>query len=162
MADRPYGTEPVTYKGREYVIEYYTDDDTDTPWDRECGHGHVSEWTTNPKAPHERVLCKRGRSFRYYDMHETMRTARSQGWGLHATEIEKLAIEHNRKPTKAMIVAEAVERDFKRLKDWCDNAWFYAGVIVRDVLTDATAMCFGYESDYIDTPPRSSTTTSMT
>lgn len=70
------------------------DDDSDAPWDREDGHGPVSDWRkcdyagNVPKSPGELMLCDNDRSgmsghksARFYDYAEACRIARRDGWG---------------------------------------------------------------------------------
>jgi len=51
------------------------------PWDEECGHGDVSDWTTRDKLPGELVLSEDGRSKRFYDFAGACKIARRDGWG---------------------------------------------------------------------------------
>jgi hypothetical protein len=95
------------------------DDDSRVPWE-DCGHGPVSEWTTRDKRPGERVLCTDGRSKRFYDFADAIKTAKADGW--------------DAKPyggTAGQRAARAVEADFRNLQAWCNDQWWYVGVCVR-------------------------------
>lgn len=70
-----------THNGVQFVAEVFHDDTADAPWDREDGHGPVTDWTTRDKAPGELILASDGRRRRYYDFAEACRIARRDGWG---------------------------------------------------------------------------------
>lgn len=75
--------ESISYEdgNRTITATIHSDDDTTPPWDREDGHGEVSEWTGRDKLPGELVLCdERGRK-RFYDYAAAVKTARAEGWG---------------------------------------------------------------------------------
>lgn len=59
----------------------HADTDTRTPWEDDCGHGPVSDWTRRDKAPGELVLNSDHGSKRFYDYAEACRIARRDGWG---------------------------------------------------------------------------------
>lgn len=67
--------------GVAYVATIESDDTHGAPWDEECGHGDVSEWTTRDKLPGELVLGEDGRSKRFYDFAGACKIARRDGWG---------------------------------------------------------------------------------
>lgn len=138
--------------GRTFRVEHPYDDCADAPWDREDGHGPVTEWTSRAKAPGERILNSDRSSYRYYDFQEAMRIARRDGWGLCPEDIAKLEAKLKRKPTKGDICAEAVERDYEHLRRWCNDQWSYVGVVVRLVDEDCeeSESLWGIESDAYD------------
>ena len=125
-----------------WSIVAHTEDDPDAlpPWMDEEGHGPVSNWTSRPKLPGERVLCKDRHSARYYDFQAAVDQAITEKWG---PEDPSLSI-HAR-------AARAAAADFQRLRDWCDDKWHYIGVVVR--LLDhrknevAAESCWRIESD---------------
>ena len=95
------------------------DDCAGAPWEECEGHGVVSEWTTRDKRAGERVICTDRHSKRYYDIAESMKIAKRDGW--------------NAEPytgTKGERAARAVERDFEFCKGWLNDDWFYAVVTV--------------------------------
>lgn len=113
------------------------DIDCDAPWEREDGHGPVTDWRHGrDKAPGERVLCSDRGSYRFYDWAEASRIAKRDGWGLGADDIAKLAHRLGRAPTKGDITAEAVQRDFDHIRDWCNDQWHYIGVTVTLMVED--------------------------
>lgn len=130
----------------EFVAEIERDDHSDAPWDRECGHGPVSEWTTRAKQPGERVLVgdRRGAK-RYYDFSEAVRIAKRDGWDAPPCG----------EGTKGQRAARAAEADFNRLRDWCEGDWEYVGVVVsvyrdgEEIETHAASL-WGIESDCTD------------
>jgi hypothetical protein len=108
--------------GMTCTASVYLDDVNEAPWERDCGHGSVSDWTTRDKRPGELVLCEDRRSRRYYDFQEAVKTARHDGWG----------IKDGRKEGESLkaYAARAAMQDFKVLKAWCDDEWHYYGVAV--------------------------------
>ena len=96
------------------------DDSSDAPWERGDGHGPVSGWTSRDKAPGERVLKEDRGSFRYYDFAEAVRIAKAEGWDAAPFG----------EGTKRQRAARAVEADFRNLKAWCGDEWFFCGVCV--------------------------------
>lgn len=113
-----YQTKTLVHAGREFLVSFYADDDSDAPWDRSEGHGPVSEWTTRDKRPGERVLCADRRSRRFYDWQAACKTARAEGWNAAPYDA----------PNR---IARAVSADFDFLKSWCDDEWHYCGVAVQ-------------------------------
>ena len=120
-----------------------------------CGHGDVSAWTSRSKRPGERVLntdSRNSRDKRYYDFQDAIKKARTEDWGLTPEALAALTRKLQSKPTKHQIYAEAVERDFRSLKGWCDDEWHWMGVVVTDVETGESEGLWGIESsdgDYI-------------
>lgn len=127
MKTYPIDTDSREHAGYTLNLEWFSDECHGAPWEEEDGHGPVSEWTSRDKRPGERVLNKDRSSARYYDFAEAMDTARRDGWGLAEDDIAKLAARLGRTPTQGDITAEAVERDFKWLRDWCNDVWHYVG-----------------------------------
>lgn len=124
----------------------YCDDNSSPPWERDCGHGPVSKWTSRVKKPSERVLNEDHGSKRYYDIQDAMKTALADGWGTPDGQKEG--------ETKRAYAARAVEHDFDVLKAWCNDEWAYYGVAVTVKkngirLTDQYAhACWGIEGNY--------------
>lgn len=141
----------IEVNGRTFKVEIEADDHNDAPWENDCGTGYVTEWRRGrDKEPGERILCQDRGSYRFYDMERTMRKAKRDGWGLTDADKAKLAIRLNHEPRKGEIIAEAVERDFNRLRAWCNDEWQYVGVIVTDEETGRAASLWGIESDSDD------------
>ncbi len=118
----------------------YSDDNCDAPWERDCGHGPVSDWVRRGKRPGERVLSQDRGTKRYYDFEDAMKIARRDG----------------RKPgeTAKAYIARAVEHDFAVLKAWCDDEWRYYGVAVTvskagvNLTGRYEHACWGIEGNY--------------
>ncbi len=104
-----------TYYGYWGSVSVYRDDIMGPPWEEHDGHGPVSEWTTRDKRPGEWVLSVDGPHKRYYDAEMAQAIARRYGWGFEGCAESGL--------TKRQIAAEAVRRDFRYLKAWCDDEW---------------------------------------
>jgi len=131
--------------GFRVVATLYADDDIGAPWERDDGHGPVSGWTTRGKAAGERVLREDRRSRRYYDFAEAVRIARRDGWG-YPGQVDG--------ETAGQRAARAAEHDFKVLRAWCNDEWFYVGVAVRvwrdgePVTGEYDHALWGVESNY--------------
>jgi hypothetical protein len=125
-----------THKGYTFGISTEVDTDTGAPWEEADGHGVVSDWTRREKAPHERVLVSDGRdngSKRFYDVRESMRLARKDGWGCKHSRMEGDTFVSGHK-TAGELAACAVDCDFDYLRRWCNNDWYF--VVVRVVLLE--------------------------
>lgn len=114
------------HKGHTFRFRCEIDQDMIEPWKEHDGHGEISEWTNRDKAPGERILAQDRRSYRYYDIQETIKVAHKDGWGC------RMDLEANlgRKPTKKEIAAQAVNEDFEHMRSWCEDKWHWCGIIV--------------------------------
>ena len=142
-----YDGDTIEIDGRSFTVAFPYDDFGRVPGEDDDGVGIVSEWTTRDKAPGERELCADRRSKRFYDFAATMRKARKDGWGLTDDDKAKLAAKLGREPKKGDIIAEAVERDFDRMRRFCNDQWSYVGVVVTDDETGERDSVWGVESD---------------
>ena len=112
-----YDTEQITTpNGYKFNVEIEHDDCSGAPWDFYEVHGSVSDWTIRGKKPGEWVLCTAYPHRRYYDFQDAVKTAKLDCWGCKDLTGNETAGE------KAV---KAVTADFKYLKAWCDNEWFY-------------------------------------
>ena len=107
--------------GFDVVAQIVRDEGSEPPWDREDGHGPISDWTGRVKEPGERTLCEDGGSRRYYDVQEATRIAKRDGWDLPPFG----------KGTTGDRAARAVVADYNALRLWCADEWWYVGVVVR-------------------------------
>jgi len=130
MSTQPIDTNEYTHLAHTIRFDWFPDDTSDAPWEREDGHGPVTDWERRSKGAGERILDSDHGSKRFYDFSEAVKIARRDGWGLSEEDTAKLATRLGRTPTPGDIVAEAVEKDFKWLKDWCDDKWQYVGYVV--------------------------------
>lgn len=133
-----------TYLGETFERLIVNDDTSRAPWEDSAGCGVVSWWRPKTsKAPWERVLSKDRDFCRFYDMRATREKAMKEGWGLPESEAKGL--------TKKQIIAEAIERDFRRLRSWCDDEWWYVGLVVRAKFAPGEEeSVWGIESDCDD------------
>lgn len=145
-----YDRDTFEHKGRTYRVRFEYDDSGDTPWERACGHGPVTAWTTRDKLPGERLLNSDRRSKRYYDFADATRIAKHDGWGLGKEDEAKLAQTLGRAPTRKEIVREAVERDYEFLRAWCNDEWRYCGVIVTHEDSGKSDSLWGIEDNAYD------------
>jgi len=121
------------------------DDDSGTPWDRDCNYGPVSDWTygRDRKRPGQRILSQDHGHYRFYDFQEAVAIARHDGWGSHGDE----------GLTAGAKAARAAEEDYKVLKAWCNDEWHYVGVVLSVsrkgiVLDEYAASLWGIECNY--------------
>lgn len=126
-------TETRIIDGQVYRINWRHDDTHGAPWEEEDGHGPVSDWTRDAKAPGQRVLCEDHGAKRYYDYAAAVEIAKRDGWDAPPYG----------QGTPGQRAARAATADFERLRRWCENDWQYVGVIVTERRTDAD----GYEYD---------------
>lgn len=124
------GIATFVHNGVSFQAEIVADDFMAPPWIEHDGHGPVSDWTTRPKAPGERVLSQDRSSGRFYDVAEAIRIAKRDGWD--AAPYTPV--------TAGQKAARAVESDFRRLQAWCDDDWRWIGVVV----TSRCACCNAY------------------
>lgn len=124
-----------------YIVATIREDSSSRPWD-DAGHGDVTEWLTRPKAPGELVLCtsRHSGTKRFYDFAGACKTALRDAWG-PTKEGE----------TKRQTAARCAREDFEILRRWCDNQWFYCGIVVAVELNDvelASDSLWGIECNY--------------
>ena len=134
------------HAGKTFLAEIYTDEDSRAPWDNSDCHGIVSEWETRSKRPGEWVLSEDRRARRFYDVPETMKKARADGWGLSEPALSKLCESLGRPATRGEIIAAAVRADFEFLRSWCNGEWQYVGVCVRALGDDGEAIGDAFEN----------------
>ena len=125
--------ETFDHKGRTYSVTIERDYDHGHPWDEECGHGPVSEWTTRPKHPGELILCEERGKRRYYDFAEACRIALADGWDA----------EPYNTGTKRQQATRAAMADFDTLRRYAKDDWYYVGVVVTQL-----CKCCQKESDW--------------
>ena len=145
-----YDGDTIEVDGRSFTVTFPTDDFGRKPWEDGDGVGIVSDWirsTRRGKAPGERILHTDDHYRRYYDFGATLQKAKRDGWGLTEADTTKLTAKLGRAPSKAEIAVEAVEHDFERMRQWCNDQWRYVGVVVTDDETGAQDSLWGVESD---------------
>lgn len=130
------------YKGFTITARLVHDSDHGAPWEEHEGHGPVSDWTHRTKSPGERILCEDRDARRYYDIAEATRIARRDGWD--APPIGE--------GTAGQRAARAVEADFQYLRAWCNDEWYWVGVVLSvakngTLLEKHAASCWGIESN---------------
>ena len=143
-----YAGDQVRYElpgGLHAVVKIEHDTDYTPPWENSDGHGVVSDWEHRGEADGRWVLHRDWYDTRYYDWVETVKIAMRDGWGHSGGDI-----------------MDAVRRDYEYLRAWCNDEWYYVGLIVE--LYDANEeligedSCWGYESyceDYLCSEARS-------
>lgn len=140
-----YETRDIAQNGTTYRVEFIVDCDMGAPWEEHDGHGVVSNWENRDKKPGEVVVASDRGAKRFYDVAETTRIAKRDGWGVSGVDTSKM--------THAQVTALAVQRDLERIRDWCNDAWHWCGVSVfpltadGDELRSKTESLWGIESD---------------
>lgn len=138
-----YETRDIEHNGKTYRAEFHYDQDMGAPWKEHCGHGVVSDWTRRDKKPGERVLSENRGKKLFYDVAETMRIAKRDGWGIAS----------DKAMTPGERTAAAVEADFERMRAWCNDEWRWCGVVVFPLTADGDELrskcesLWGIESD---------------
>ena len=131
----------------EVTATIHHDGDHGAPWEEEDGHGEVSEWTARDKRPGERVLISDRQSKRFYDFAGAVELAKRDGWDTPPYGTG----------TKGERAARAAEADYRNLKAWADNEWYYVGIVLSVsckgiTLAEHGASLWGIESsagDYL-------------
>lgn len=142
------------HDGHTFQVSFPWDDCRDLPWEREDGHGPVSDWRRAgwrgyaSKAPGERLLCWDHGSGRFYDFAEACRIALRDGWGFGG----KSASDWMASGMSAQqVAAKAAEEDFNRLRRFCNGDWGYCGCVVSLLNADGSPMAesslWGIETD---------------
>jgi hypothetical protein len=138
----------LEHKGFTFNVRIMADEFHGAPWKENDYHGEVSDWRRRgydghyPKAPGERLLYEDRGSARFYDFAGAVAKARKEGWGSQGDD----------GLSKGAKAVQAVERDFEYLRQWCNNDWFYIGVVVSVPGLDEDRSVWGIESnadDYI-------------
>ena len=137
-----YRTETRESGAMSFRVEWCYDMDADAPWDREDGHGPVSNWTSDPKAPGQMVLCTDRRMKLYYNFAEAVKLARTDGWNTAPFNW----------PTDGARAHAAALADFDYLRRFCNDQWHYCGIVVTLLDADGEpdsvdASLWGIESE---------------
>ena len=130
-----------TVDGFDVVARIVHDDDTTPPWDREDGHGLVSDWTRRAKEPGERILSGDHPYHRYYDVERATRIAKRDGWDTPPFG-EGTAKEQ---------ATRAVDADYNALRLWCADEWWYVGIVLsvhRDGVELGGASLWGVDCNH--------------
>ena len=134
--------------GFKVVAKIHDDSDHDRPWENDCGHGPVSEWTRRKKEPGEKILSEARGDKRYYDFSEACKIALRDGWGVAGGILPG--------ESKKAYAARAVERDYAVLRAYCDDDWTYCGIAVQvfyedmELTGDYDHALWGIELNYPD------------
>ena len=140
-----YESRDIEQNGKTYRVEFIADCTMGAPWEEHDGHGVVSDWERRNKKPGEVVIASARGAKRFYDVAETTRIAKRDGWGASDTDTSRL--------TPAQITALAVQRDMEHMRGWCNGDWDWCGVSVfpltadGDELRSKTESLWAIESD---------------
>jgi len=110
--------------GNWFRAEHYYDDTMPPPWTQDAykigGESLVTGWERRGKRPGELILANDGRgNRRYFDYQMAMRLMREELPGVDA--------EARR---------DAVMQCYERLRAWCTDAWWYAGITAFPLTPD--------------------------
>lgn len=125
----------MTHGAHSFRVNIERDDDLGAPWEEHEGHGPVSEWTTRDKKAGERVLSSDRSIKRFYDIAAATKTARAE-WSISDAKRTEIEAKLGRAMTNGEIAAHAVESDFEYLKAWCEDRWYWVGVVVTHIGPD--------------------------
>jgi hypothetical protein len=126
--------------GWKIKVEFCYDTDTGPPW-KECdGHGVVYEARSREEYMDDWLLNDDRGWYRYYDWKASLKLAIKDGWGC--------------KPYDISSAMDAVKADYEFLRRWCNDDWWYVGMIVTLLDEDDTELredsVWGFDSDSID------------
>lgn len=111
--------------GQQFKATFSPDEFMAEPWREHDGHGSVTGWTRDAKRSYEMLLNDDRGSKRYYNFKAAVKLAKLEGW--------------NTKPYTFKTAGEqahaAAMADFKHLKAWCNDDWWWSFVEV--VLLDS-------------------------
>lgn len=99
MTTKLYDGDTFEHAGRTFHVTFPYDNDATPPWEREDGHGPVSDWRHAGhdgrmfKAPGELVLCTDRYAYRVYDFAEACKIALRDGWGWLPGELSYREVE---------------------------------------------------------------------
>jgi hypothetical protein len=167
-------TATATVEGFTLTVHTEHDDSGDKPWTREDGHGPVRQMDRdNAKRAGELRLghmwlydfaeaCRNGWGF----LPGTLETGIDETTGMHfagCRAIDMLCLGDNINAAIAALYAKyratmtprryaacAARADYERLRAWCNDDWYYCGVIVtasRNGIEIGNASLWGIESD---------------
>jgi hypothetical protein len=154
MKNEAYKTETVEQHGITYRVDYLYDPAAGKPWENSDAHGPVSDWERRDKRPGELVLNEDNRGYkRFYDFKKACQIALRDGWDSRPY--------NDGTETKRQQAARAARADFEFLRRWCNDEWFYIGIVVTEVRTDSDGFTYdgfssslwGIESDNLDSHP---------
>ena len=134
-----YDSTTIEHEGHSITVSWHYDEGLREPWKENDGHGPVSEWTTRDKQAGELVLCKDGRSKRFYDFAEACRIAKRDGWDSQPF--------NKGQESKRQQAAKAARADFEYLRAWCNDEWHWSYYTVTIEGMDYDESCGGIESD---------------
>jgi len=163
MTPQLHDGDTFTHRGYSFRVNLVPDSDHGNPWDEEGGHGPVSDWRSSDDGREgERILATDNSGYHalFYDIAEATRIAERDGWGCPCAASHEAGIDNALSPsghplTRAAEIAHAVEADYARLRAWCDDNWYYLGVVVTLLdeeghPTTETESLWGIESDSDD------------
>jgi len=145
-----YVIETIERDGLKFRVSHEYDHDAGAPWDREEGHGPVRHVRANftghhDKRPGELVLNGEfNRGGHVYVFDDACRIALADDWGSYGWQGAGM--------TRRQFAAEQARNDYERLRAWCEDEWYYLGVVVTLLCvdggeTDAVQSLWGIESD---------------
>lgn len=141
-----YAGEEVTElpNGWKIKVEFHHDSDSGPPW-KECdGMGVIEESPRYWGDLHESYRDWRMGEYHYFDWKATLPIAIKEGW-------DSKPYGSTDKQERAM---RAMRSTYEYLRRWCDDQWWYVGMIVILLDEDDTELaeesCWRYESDAMD------------
>jgi hypothetical protein len=139
-----YDDSTFEHEGFTFKVNFPYDTDTGMPWENCDGHGVVSDWTRRDKRPGEVELCSDRGSKRFYDVQESTKIAKRDGWGLSDEHKAELLARLSRSRRVKKVVETVVDNQRHRAIEWED-------VILRDPnkpLTDGEVRAESVRRDF--------------
>lgn len=126
--------------GWKIKVEFEYDHDYGKPWEECDGHGVIYETHSREEYMDEWLLNNSRGWYRYYDWKESLKLAIKDKWGC--------------KPYDTSTAMDAIKADYEWLRRWCNDDWWWVGMIVTLLDEDDNEIdsdsCWGYDSDSID------------
>jgi hypothetical protein len=107
--------------GRTFVMRIERDETMGEPWKVHDGHGVVTEWTETAPDEAARILVSDRYSHRFYDVTASLKRAQAERWD---------APPYGQGNSHEQ-AARAVEADYQRMRAWCNDEWYWVGVVVH-------------------------------
>lgn len=130
--------------GWKIKVEFQRDEDYGPPWKEHDGHGEIVETHCRQDHMGDWELNSERGWYRYYDWKATLPIAIKDRWDAAPYGVG----------TKHERAMRAMKADYEYLRAWCNDAWWYVGIIVtlldeNDEEIDEES-CWGFESNCID------------
>lgn len=130
---RLFDGDTFTREGITFRVKMDHDYDMGPPWEEGDDSDLVSDWTTRPKAPGERVLNRDRGSYRYYNFAEAVKRYTEQGRDPYAKGWRS---DLGEDATLGQVAARIAELNFIHYDHWCRDLWQWMVLSVEMLTKD--------------------------